>query len=167
MSTLTVDNIVGATAAANVKLPAGYVVQTQYAQSMTQVSTQTTSLGSPTETGLNVTITPKYNTSKILLMISASMTGDGGSAYVNALIKRDNTLIDLLGGSQANDGVMDYAHNHTGGRSHFQFLDSPATTSAITYKFCITRYGGSGTAYFNNNGSNLSHSSFVAMEIAQ
>ena len=165
-STLTVDNIVGATAAANVKLPAGYVVQTQYAQSMTQVTTQTTALGSPTETGLNVTITPKYNTSKILLMISTSIRGDGGSAYVNALIKRNTTLIDLTG-SQTNDGVMDYAHNHTAGRSHFQFLDSPATTSATTYKFCITRYGGSGTAYFNNNGSDLSHSSFVAMEIAQ
>ena len=100
-------------------------------------------------------------------MISASLRGNGNNDYVNALIKRDTTLIDLLDGSQTNDGVLDYAFNHTGGRGHFQFLDSPATTSAITYKFCITRYGGSGTAYFNNNGSNLSHSSFVAMEIAQ
>ena len=165
MSTLSVDTIQGQTTAANVKLPAGYVIQTQYAQSMTQVSTTTTSLASPTETGLNVTITPKYSSSKILLMISASMRGDG-TAYVNALIKRNTTLIDLTG-SQTNDGVMDYAHNVTGGRSHFQFLDSPATTSAITYKFCFSRYGGSGTAYFNNNGSALSLSSFVAMEIAQ
>ena len=166
MSTLSVDTIQGQTTAGNVKLPAGYVIQTQYAQSMTQVSTTTTSISSPTETGMNVTITPKYSSSKILLMISASMRGDG-TAYVNALIKRNTTLIDLLGGSQSDDGVMDYAHNVTGGRSHFQFLDSPATTSAITYKFCFSRYGGSGTAYFNNNGSNLSFSSFVAMEIAQ
>ena len=166
-STLTVDNIVGATTAANVKLPAGYVIQTQYAQSMTQVTSTNTTLSSPTESGLNVTITPKYNTSKILLMMSISLRGDGSNAYVNALIKRDSTLIDLLGGSQANDGVMDYAINFTGGRFHGQFLDSPATTNATTYKFCFTRYGGSGTAHFNNSGSNLSHSSMVAMEIAQ
>ena len=57
-STLTVDNIVGATTAANVKLPAGYVIQTQYAQSMTQVTSTNTTLNSPTESGLNVTITP-------------------------------------------------------------------------------------------------------------
>ena len=91
-STLTVDNIVGATTAANVKLPAGYVIQTQYAQSMTQVSTNSvTSLSSPVETGMNVVITPKYSSSKILLMISASMRGDG-TAYINALIKRNTTL---------------------------------------------------------------------------
>ena len=166
-STLTVDNIVGATTAANVKLPAGYVIQTQYAQSMAQVTSTITTLNNPTESGLNVIITPKYNTSKILLMMSISLRGDGSNAYVNALIKRNTTLIDLLGGSQTNDGVMDYAINFTGGRFHGQFLDSPATTSATTYKFCFTRYGGSGTTYFNNSGSNLSFSSMVAMEIAQ
>ena len=82
-STLTVDNIQGATAAASVKLPSGYVIQTQYG-SQSGARTTSTSTSWVDVTGSSVTITPKYNTSKILITASfpdtfSSNVSDSGS----------------------------------------------------------------------------------------
>ena len=72
---------------------AGGVIQVVGTMNTTQVSTTATALGSPTDSGMSVVITPKFATSKILIMVNASIRGDG-SAWVNALIKRNGTLID-------------------------------------------------------------------------
>ena len=56
-STLTVDNIVGATTAANVKLPAGTILQTIVTNHTTQVNISSTSY---TDGNVTSTITPKY-----------------------------------------------------------------------------------------------------------
>ena len=60
-STLTVDNIVGATTAANVKLPAGSILQTL---STTKIDDhyQSATTSFVDVTGVTLTITPKYNT---------------------------------------------------------------------------------------------------------
>ena len=143
---------------------AGGVIQVVGTMNTTQVSTTTTALGSPTDSGMSVVITPKFATSKILIMINASMRGDGGSAYVNAMIKRNGTLIDYS--PCVDDGMLEYAINHTAGNSSWNFFDSPNSTSALTYGFFFSRYGGSGTAYFNNNGSHYSCSTMTAMELS-
>ena len=143
---------------------AGGVIQVVGTMNTTQVSTTATALGSPTDSGMSVVITPKFATSKILIMVNASMRGDGGSAYVNALIKRNGTLINYSPCSD--DGILDYAINHTAGNSSWNFFDSPNSTSALTYGFFFTRYGGSGTAYFNNNGNHYSCSTMTAMELS-
>ena len=146
----------------------GNVLQVGNSQSMTQVTTTVTDLTNATETGLNVTITPSSTSSKCLIVINASLQGVGG-AYVNSLLKRDSTFVPIVSG-QASAGVMSYAFNPSSmvsGRGSYSFLDSPATTSAITYKFCITRYGGSGTGKMNSNTNNLDLSSMFVMEIAQ
>jgi hypothetical protein len=44
----------------------------------------------------------------------------------------------------------------------FEYLDSPSTTSATTYKIQIQRESGSGSTIFCANGQT---SSFVAMEV--
>ena len=130
----------------------------------TLTSVFNTSSSTMVDTGLSVTITPKFATSKILIMINASLRGDGGSAYVNALIKRNGTLINYSPCSD--DGILDYATNHTSGNSSWNFFDSPNSTSALTYGFFFGRYGGSGTAYFNNNGNHYSCSTMTAMELS-
>ena len=142
---------------------AGGVIQVVGTMNTTQVSTTTTALGSPTDSGMSVVITPKFATSKILIMINASMRGDG-SAHVNAMIKRNGTLIDYS--PCVDDGMLDYAINAVSGNSSWNFFDSPNSTSALTYGFFFSRYGGSGTAYFNNNGNHYSCSTMTAMELS-
>ncbi len=142
---------------------AGGVIQVVGTMNTTQVSSTTTALGNPTNSGMSVTITPKFATSKILIMINASMRGDG-SAHVNAMIKRNGTLIDYS--PCVDDGMLDYSINFVSSNSSWNFFDSPNSTSALTYGFFFSRYGGSGTAYFNNNGSHYSCSTMTAMELS-
>ena len=143
---------------------AGGVIQVVGTMNTTQVSTTSTALGSPTDSGMSVTITPKFATSKILIMINASLRGDGNNAHVNALIKRNGTLIDYS--PCVDNGILDYSINFVSSNSSWNFFDSPNSTSALTYGFFFSRYGGSGTAYFNNNGSHYSCSTMTAMELS-
>ena len=66
-STLTVDNIVGATTAANVQLPSGCMVgqKTVAAASSTQFNTNTYTL----VTGMEIAYAPKFATSKLMFQI--------------------------------------------------------------------------------------------------
>jgi hypothetical protein len=141
----------------------GGIIQVVGTMNTTQVTTTNTLLNNPTDSGMSVTLTPKFATSKILIMINASLRGDG-TAYVNAMIKRNGTLIDYSDCSD--DGILDYAINTAPGNSSWNFFDSPNSTSALTYGFFFSRYGGSGTAYFNNNGNHYSCSTMTAMEIS-
>jgi hypothetical protein len=141
----------------------GGIIQVVGTMNTTQVTTTNTQLNNPTDSGMSVTLTPKFATSKILIMINASLRGDG-TAYVNAMIKRNGTLIDYSDCSD--DGILDYAINTAPGNSSWNFFDSPNSTSALTYGFFFSRYGGSGTAYFNNNGNHYSCSTMTAMEIS-
>ena len=75
-STLTVDNIVGATTAANVKTPAGTVLQTQVNKYDTEVTTTSSTFAA---TGASVTITPKFATSHILVGIQGTVYMIGNS----------------------------------------------------------------------------------------
>jgi len=163
VSNLKVDKIQTVAGSAGVHIP-GHVIQVQHSQSTTQVSTTNTLLSSPTDTGLGVTITPIAANSKMLVMINASIRGDG-TAWVNALIKRDGTLIDYS--DCADDGILDYSINNIAGNSSWIFEDSPNTLIATTYQLFFSRYGGSGTSYFNNNGNNYSLSTMTVMELAQ
>ena len=78
-STLTVDNIVGATTAANVKLPAGYTVQTVLAHHPNQTAT-TISSTSYVGSGLNVNITSKFANSKFLVTLTGGGWYDVGNS---------------------------------------------------------------------------------------
>ena len=80
MSTLSVDTIQGQTTAANVKMPAGSIMQT-----LSTTKKDDFSMSSQTYadvTGLSVTITPKYNTSKILVRyVVYACNPDSGSEF--------------------------------------------------------------------------------------
>ena len=106
----------------------------------------TTSSSLTEVTGLNVTITPSATTSKIYLNIDVSL--GGSTAYTAFNIKRDSTLIAVTTAVDGNDNrhqgtfgkviVQDSGIHSTG----FNFLDTPNTTSAVTYKiFVISTYG--------------------------
>ena len=156
MSTLAIDTIQGATTAANVKLPAGCVLQTVEVQNTTFASTTSTSF---VDTGMSLAITPKYSTSKVLCQISAGLGNTGTSADIVIQVLRGSTQVLECARLAFNTG------GHGNAQQFFQVLDSPSTTSATTYKLQMKADGG--TTRFNDSASNGSGSgSIVLMEIA-
>ena len=102
-----------------------------------------TSSSSFTSTPLLLAITPKFSTSKILINVNSS-SYNGGSGHTAYTIYRDSTNI---GGSTY--GMADFTGSHNWRPFSMMFLDSPSTTSSITYRV----YGRttSSTLYFGGD----------------
>jgi hypothetical protein len=137
---------------------AGVVLQVVNATYATQVTSTSSTLA---DTGLTATITPKFTTSKILVIVSQGMLASTGSGDVT--INRAGTDVITFGYGTGLNG--------SGSTSAFyqslQYLDSPATTSATTYKTRFNRRSGAGTIYAQLNDSNGTQQSVITlMEIA-
>jgi len=124
-------------------------------------STETeTSSSTYSDTGLTATITPSSSSSKILVMVTMAGVGKGTndtSCRIRTL--RGATTIDTsldIGytGSSATNYVGTFTLN---------ILDSPATTSATTYKTQFSSNGNSAKARICSSGST---SYITLMEIA-
>jgi hypothetical protein len=116
------------------------VVTAVYGTSTTITST------SFTDTGLTATITPTLNTSKILVLISqpASVNRTGARAYAGWQYLRGATVLNTGGNpigvyTSGSDSVINSVLNAS-------YLDSPATTSATTYKTQGQVYEATGSA---------------------
>lgn len=118
-------------------------------------------------TGWTVTITPQNTTSKILVMFSGV---GSASNSLNLYLNRNGTNIDLgSGGSTKNATIATiptgngaYAYSYSA-----QYLDSPSTTSAVTYKIQGDTDGG--TFYIGRRGQTTDFNSpttITVMEIA-
>ena len=157
-STLTVDNIVGATTAANVKLPEGCVVQVIQTTGTTE--TIVTSTGTWTDVVPTATITPKFSTSKILVSHSAGGMGQSSSAgnsFGLRLLRASTTIA-----SRSRHGYQSETGYYEPVPWQMEFLDSPSTTSAITYKFQIYLEK-SGNLRHSSVDSNISPTTSIAM----
>jgi hypothetical protein len=144
-------------------LPAGSVLQVVNATYSTIASTTSSTYS---DTGLTATITPKFATSKILAI--ASVTGifkDTGNTNIALRLVRGSTSIsvfELIAGYTGNT-----SSNGAGGSSVI-YLDSPATTSATTYKVQFASAGNVASASINNYafGATAGTSTITLMEIA-
>ena len=95
-----------------------------------------------TDTGLSGTITPSSATSKVLVLVSQPIWMDRitSLAGMNLRLMRDATRI--YGSPDTGSGGADSGYSQASGSTRIQmrwnytitYLDSPATTSAITYK---------------------------------
>ena len=158
-------------------LPTGsvlQVVQTLFTTSFTTSSNSLTDV-----TGMTLSITPKSSSSKILLIASMSASKSTTSYGTAFQWVRNGTAVGFgtLGTTAPN---YSFAYTQYGGSNiqpvNFTYLDSPATTSAITYKLQVRVESGGGTWALNNNptyingGTDVYHagytSTFSAMEIA-
>ena len=164
-STLIVDNIQGATTAANVKLPAGSVLQVQSAALATtsQYSTSSTSFTDI----VSVTITPKYASSKILFQ----MAGDAGQSGDNTAFQI-KLVRNIGGGGFTEIGGIGVCYEENQYEScAMSVMDSPNTTSACIYKLQGALQGSNGAAYFPTNWGGIANSTEVntltVMEISQ
>ena len=180
-STLIVDEIQGATTAANVKFPAGAVVQTVQgiASASTTVNIAASNLSSAL---LSATITPKFATSKILITGQLSGSSDSKSHSFFITLHRGSTNIGQ-GDTASNrrrchSGIAQHIDGSNGeclGHGTINFLDSPATTSATTYNVLLSHNSG-GAQQFHLNSTDLDSdsidrprtmSTLTLMEIAQ
>ena len=149
-------------------------------QVVQSVKTDTDSMTGTTydDLGLSVTITPSSSTSKILIACFASIGASTGYDCSLRLVRGSTPVL-----------VGDAAGNRTPSTSTFtgnwttvtyarqnvaiNYLDSPATTSATTYKIQARTYS-TGTVYINrgHNDNDLAAyearaaSSIIAMEVA-
>jgi hypothetical protein len=125
------------------QLPAGSVLQVVTATTSTQVSFSSTTFA---DSGLSATITPTSATSKILVLITLAFDVYSPSRGDNGLgvrLLRGSTSIwnpsvsGSVGGAGYGGGYY-FAGGATSMELTFQipitYLDSPATTSATTYK---------------------------------
>jgi hypothetical protein len=110
------------------------VVQGTYSTATTVASTTFT------DTGLSLSITPTLATSKILVIVNQSsyIQRDSAEASSGLQILRDATTIFTLPSAASAGvryiGVGGQSFVANGGIDAMTYLDSPATTSAITYK---------------------------------
>jgi hypothetical protein len=155
---ISAANITSGTLASG-RLPAGSVLQVVNATFGTQTLTTSATF---VDTGLTVSITPTSATSKILIDANVTGLSKASTGQVALRLVRNSTaLINFESGAAytASGGVG------VGGSS-CNYLDSPATTSATTYKVQFLTPSG-GSAYIcNDNGTQTATCTITAMEIS-
>ena len=118
------------------------------------------------DTGLTATITPSASTSKILVIVTQQGVKKitSISAVVGLKLLRGSTDILLMNDQNAANGSTNAMNI---GSVSASFLDSPATTSATTYKTQFNSPGSLATAYVQGYGSNSAAavSTITLMEI--
>ena len=134
MSKIYVDEIAGIASADTVAIP-GHVIQV-VSNSMVG-RTQITSTSMIT-THLTDTITPTSASSKILVLIQTAYSTEAGGRSMNWTLYRDSTN---LGHSTEGFGQGYNTGDLQRSGLNISYLDSPNTTSAVTY----TLYGRSST----------------------
>jgi hypothetical protein len=153
------------------KMPAGSVIQVVQGISTTTLNVTNTNL---TDAPGTVTIYPKYSTSKILVMYSTGAIARGTLDSMGVRLLRNDTQI--LGRSRYTyQGAPNGDSNIHPAPIVVNFLDTPNTTEAITYKLQVqieTTNGIAGWQINTTTGAlsgigSTNGATMIAMEIAQ
>lgn len=136
----------------------GKVLQVVSATTTTDTTIASATLTDTTITG---TITPTLSTSKVLVLITAQFKqfrNSAGFTFIAAELLRGATTIADWNKTDADefDGFQispSSANAYRSGISSLIYLDSPATTSATTYKLQARGYDGSVSVDFQQNGA--------------
>ena len=107
--------------------------------------------------GVSLSITPSATSSKILLMVNTNMYNTTSGSYWKLRWERD------IGGTSTTFGSGSYGLSHARtavdndffGGVGMTYLDSPNTTSAITYTVQIAADGGTASFGVNNTPSSI------------
>ena len=109
----------------------------QVVQTLKTDETTTTSATFVDISGMTVSITPSAATSKVLLFVTVNV--NGGDLYmINMRLMRDSTPIFIGDQAATSRARSTFVHRIKDAQSSLahsgQYLDSPSTTSATTYK---------------------------------
>lgn len=161
MSTLFVDTVNEKTTNNGVYIP-GHVVQ---AKTATKTDTQSTTSNSFTDiTGLSVSITPSSTSSKILVLCTVCISSTFYWCPVRVL--RDSTQINAPDAAGSNRLLVNGCQTTQTASTYMMMtvpitvLDSPSSTSALTYKaqFAVLNSGGSYSAEVNRTSRDSDNS---------
>jgi hypothetical protein len=165
-SALVLTNATGLPKAA---LPAGSILQVLSTVKTDTFSTASTSFVDVT--GMSVTITPRSTSSKILIMVGAQVSMNSADCTTVKILRGSTDIFigDAAGSRPRVSSSKSFTSNGIEA-APIIYLDSPATTSATTYKLQMRL--ASGTAYLNrssSDGDNSAHpraaSSITVMEV--
>ena len=145
---------------------AGKILQVVQGISVTQAISTSSSWAA---TSLAVSITPSGSSNKIAVFVSGGMNGFAGGGTSGE--KMGMKIYRNIGGggasqvenSSSGQQVILGANGDYSGLS-INYLDSPSTTSSITYTLYFRREAGSGTASINRDNNNQTQ--IIAMEVA-
>ena len=133
----------------------GQVLSTTKTDGFSTSSTSVTDV-----TGLSVSITPTSTSSKVLILVDGNVSESSQTAGGAMKLFRDSTEICKgTNGSASNIGFDNMRRNSGSDESKkfaMNFLDSPSSTSSVTYKISVKVEGG--TWYVNRTGSSDNNS---------
>ena len=168
MSELRTNRIVPQNGLVSGANSAGGIIQIQQGTLTAPASTSTS--GSFTDTGLTCTITPTRSDSKVFCMVSLGSISQQTGTSVGFRLVRGSTDIGMPDSTALQSGFTN-VYDPDGlilASASFNFLDSPATTSATTYK--ITWRNSSSTSYlgrFDGSATNYNGvSTLILMEVS-
>jgi hypothetical protein len=141
---------------------AGTILQVVNAAYSTQTSTSSNVFA---DTGITATITPKFTTSKILVMVAitgVAKTTNNTYGYFQ-LLRSATVLAQIERVAAYNNSSSDLGIGTCG----IDYLDSPATTSATTYKVQFSSRNNNAAVFIcSTDGGASSTSTITLMEIA-
>ena len=156
MSTLSVDTIQGKTTAGTVAMPAGAVLQVVQGIT-TSASAFSIAAHNLSSAVVSATITPKFATSKILMTGQVTGASDSLGHSFWIILQRDSTNIgqgDSVGNRRrCHSGIAQFVDGSNAeclGNGSINFLDSPNTTSSITYNVKLAHNSGGSQTYLLN-----------------
>jgi hypothetical protein len=138
----------------------GKIVQVVSANYSTSTTNTTTTYA---DTGLTATITPTSASNKILVMVAQNgleRSGTSNNQCMGIRLLRGATTVAQIATNQDFTGAT---LNHYFGGAAIDYMDSPATTSATTYKTQFNQNAGSGTVTVQIDSS---VSTMILMEVA-
>jgi hypothetical protein len=117
-----------------------------------------------TDTGLTATITPASSSNKILVMVNHAGCGkySSNTSLMLILLRNGVNILRFEDVAGFNGGTS----TNYGGSCSTCYLDSPATTSAVTYKTQLASAANSAGVYVNSFNSTLPTSTITLMEVA-
>ena len=138
----------------------GKVVQIVNATNGTQTIMSSSTF---TDSNLSATITPTSASNKILVFVTHSGCGkyNSNTALQVRLLRGATTILNIESAAGSNSG----SGENMIGSIAANYLDSPATTSATTYKTQINSRANTGSAYINDSTSPGSNSTITLMEV--
>jgi hypothetical protein len=140
-----------ASGAARANFGAGTVLQVV---SFSLTPSFSTTSGTYTNTGISATITPSSATSKVFIAATFLQNTQASNITMLTTVFRDSTALGIEAGQYSASG------GYMASVGAINFVDSPSTTSAITYSIRARVSAGAGTISMGNP------SSIVLMEIA-
>jgi len=155
---------------ASASMPVGSILQVVSASKSDTFST--TSRSFTDITGLTLSITPKFTTSKILVFMAVQVASDSADAAMVQIVRNSTAIAigDTRGSRIRNTSQATFGSNSVNSLTGIT-LDSPSTTSATTYKLQIRNDSGtslvntqSGTGDGSYHGTN--YSTIMVMEVA-